>query len=239
MAEDDKRAGTPHLGCMSPSDFSPARPEPQNAAEPLDDLLARIRACRVCIDSPRRLPLPHAPRPVLRVGKGARILLASQAPGTRVHLSGLPFTDASGDRLREWLGVDKETFYDVGRIAIAPMGFCFPGQDGKGGDLPPRPECVATWHDRLFAALPDFELVLVIGAPAQNYHLRRLGLERFLPLSLTARVESWRAIWEARSAPRLLPLPHPSWRNSGWLKRHPWFATELLPVLRQEVARLV
>jgi uracil-DNA glycosylase len=203
---------------------------------PLDTLLAQIRACRTCVDHPRRTPLPHAPRPVLRVSSTARILIASQAPGTRVHLSGMPFTDASGDRLRDWLGVDSETFYDVSRIAIAPMGFCFPGQDAKGADLPPRPECVATWHDQLFAVLPSFELVLVIGAPAQNYHLRRLGLERFVKLSLTERVVRWREIFEARDGPRILPLPHPSWRNTGWLKRNPWFGEELLPVLRGEVA---
>ncbi|WP_081852992.1 uracil-DNA glycosylase family protein [Bosea sp. 117] len=202
----------------------------------LDTLVAQIRACRVCVDAPLRRPLPHEPRPVLRVSESARILIASQAPGTRVHLSGMPFTDASGHRLRSWLGVDVETFYDVGRIAIAPMGFCFPGQDAKGADLPPRAECVATWHDRLFAALPAFELVLVIGAPAQNYHLRRLGLERFVPLSLTERVLRWREIFEARAHPRILALPHPSWRNTGWLKRNPWFETELLPVLRAEVA---
>jgi uracil-DNA glycosylase len=204
--------------------------------EPLDALVSEIRACRVCVDHPLRTPLPHAPRPVLRVSSTAPILIASQAPGTRVHLSGMPFTDASGDRLRSWLGVDSETFYDVARIAIAPMGFCFPGQDAKGADLPPRPECVATWHDRLFAVLPAFELVLVIGAPAQNYHLRRLGLERFVKLSLTERVVRWREIFEARSGPKILPLPHPSWRNTGWLKRHPWFGEELLPVLRGEVA---
>ncbi|QJP17547.1 uracil-DNA glycosylase family protein [Starkeya sp. ORNL1] len=207
--------------------------------EPLDALVSEIRACRVCVDRPLRMPLPHAPRPVLRVSATARILIASQAPGTKVHLSGMPFTDASGDRLRSWLGVDSDTFYDVSRIDIAPMGFCFPGQDAKGADLPPRPECVATWHDRLFAVLPAFELVLVIGAPAQNYHLRRLGLERFVKLSLTERVVRWREIFDARSGPKILPLPHPSWRNTGWLKRHPWFGEELLPVLRGEVERVL
>ncbi|MCK0196186.1 uracil-DNA glycosylase family protein [Ancylobacter sp. 6x-1] len=219
---------------------APAVSVPEDPADPLAALLARIRACRVCVEQPRRAPLPHEPRPVLRVGSGtgggARILLASQAPGTKVHLSGLPFTDASGDRLRAWLGVDAPTFYDATRIAIAPMGFCFPGQDAKGGDLPPRPECAATWHDQLFAALPAFDLVLVIGAAAQNYHLRRLGLERFLRLNLTERMLRWREIFDARQGPRLLPLPHPSWRNTGWLKRHPWFESELLPVLRAEVA---
>jgi uracil-DNA glycosylase len=207
--------------------------------ESLDALVDEIRACRVCVDHPLRTPLPHPPRPVLRVSSAARILIASQAPGTKVHLSGMPFTDASGDRLRDWLGVDSHTFYDVARIAIAPMGFCFPGQDAKGADLPPRPECVATWHDRLFAVLPAFELVLVIGAPAQNYHLRRLGLERFVKLNLTERVVRWREIFEARSGPRILPLPHPSWRNTGWLKRNPWFGDELLPVLRGEVAGIL
>ncbi|HSI42041.1 MAG TPA: uracil-DNA glycosylase family protein [Xanthobacteraceae bacterium] len=207
-------------------------------ALPLDALVAQIRACRACVEAPIRAPLPHAPRPVLRVSGAARLLVASQAPGTKVHLSGMPFTDASGDRLRDWMGLVPETFYDVERVAIAPMGFCFPGQDATGADLPPRPECALLWHDRLFAALPRIELVLAIGAPAQAYHLRRLGLGHLVGGGLTERVANWRAIYRARSGPRLLPLPHPSWRNTGWLKRHPWFEQELLPVLRAEVAAL-
>lgn len=208
-------------------------------AEALETLLADIRACRACVESPRGKPLPHAPRPVLHVGPKARILVAGQAPGTKVHASGQSFDDASGDRLRQWMGIDRAAFYDEDRIAIAAMGFCFPGQDAKGGDLPPRKECAALWHDRLFAARAPFDLVLAVGAASQAYHLKRLGLERFAGGGLTDRVARWRAIWEARDTPRLLPLPHPSWRNTGWLKRHPWFEAELVPVLRAEVARLL
>ncbi|MBS7553000.1 uracil-DNA glycosylase family protein [Ancylobacter dichloromethanicus] len=205
----------------------------------LDSLLAAIRACRFCVETPRGKPLPHPPRPVLHVGPRARILIAGQAPGTKVHASGQSFTDASGDRLRAWLGIDRATFYDPDRIAVAAMGFCFPGQDAKGGDLPPRRECAGLWHDRLFAARAPFDLVVAVGAASQAYHLKRLGLERFARGGLTGRVERWREIFAARAAPRLLPLPHPSWRNTGWLKRHPWFEAELLPVLRAEVARLL
>lgn len=209
----------------------------------LDTLLARIRACRVCVETPRGAPLPHAPRPVLRVSATARILVASQAPGTKVHASGRPFTDASGDRLRAWMGVSADEFYDVARIAIAPMGFCFPGQDAKGADLPPRRECVATWHDQLFAALPAFRLVLAVGRPAQAYHLKRLGLGHLTGSSLTATVARWRTVRaEGRRLPRpviLYPLPHPSWRNTGWLKRNPFFEAELLPELKADIARLL
>ncbi|MCJ8142089.1 uracil-DNA glycosylase family protein [Ancylobacter sp. A5.8] len=205
----------------------------------LDTLLAEIRACRFCVESPRGKPLPHEPRPVLSVSARAPILVAGQAPGTRVHASGQSFNDPSGDRLRTWMGIDRTTFYDPSRISIAAMGFCFPGQDAKGGDLPPRRECAARWHDRLFAARPPFELVLAIGAASQAYHLRRLGLERFATGGLTERIARWRDIWQARQGPRVLVLPHPSWRNTGWLKRHPWFDAELVPVLRAEVARLI
>ncbi|WP_454914696.1 uracil-DNA glycosylase family protein [Xanthobacter sediminis] len=210
---------------------------------PLDALVARIRACRVCVEAPRGAPLPHEPRPVLRVSATARILLASQAPGTKVHLSGLPFTDASGDRLRAWMGVGKDEFYDAARIAIAPMGFCFPGQDAKGADLLPRRECVETWHDALFAALPPFRLVLAVGRPAQAYHLRRLGLSHLAQASLTQTVAAWRTV-RAEGArldpPTLLyPLPHPSWRNTGWLRRNPFFEAELLPELKADIARIL
>ena len=211
----------------------------RSTPDTLDDLLAEIRACRVCVEAPRRQPLPHLPRPVLHVTSRARILIASQAPGTKVHASGQSFDDASGDRLRDWMGVDRATFYDDSRVAIAAMGFCFPGQDSKGGDLPPRTECAAIWHDRLFAARAPFALIIAVGASAQAYHLRRMGLERFTKVGLTERVMAWREIYEAHRHPRILTLPHPSWRNTGWLKRHPWFAQELLPVLRAEVARLL
>ncbi|ADH88204.1 conserved hypothetical protein [Ancylobacter novellus DSM 506] len=208
-------------------------------SDTLDAVLAEIRACRVCVEHPLGKPLPHEPRPVLHVGPRSRILIAGQAPGTKVHASGRSFDDASGKRLRDWLGIDADTFYDAERISIAAMGFCFPGQDAKGGDLPPRRECASLWHDRLFAARKPFELVVAVGAASQAYHLKRLGLERFAAGGLTERVERWREIWDARETPRIVPLPHPSWRNTGWLKRHPWFEAELVPVLRAEVARLL
>ncbi len=199
------------------------------------DLLQQIRRCRACVETPRGLPLPHEPRPVLHVSATARILVASQAPGTRVHASGRSFTDASGDRLRAWMGVDDETFYDERRIAIAAMGFCFPGQDANGGDLPPRRECAALWHDRLFAALPPFDLILTVGRAAQSYHFRRLGLGHLLAGGLSETVAAWRAIRTAHPVTRLYALPHPSWRNTGWLKRNPWFEAEVLPELRRDV----
>jgi uracil-DNA glycosylase len=194
-----------------------------------------IAACRICVEHPLRLPLPHAPRPVAWPSTTARIMIAGQAPGLRVHESGLPFNDASGDRLRNWMGIDRESFYDRARIAVVPMGFCFPGYDAKGGDLPPRLECRLAWHDRLMATMPQVDLILAIGATAQAYHLARLGLGAYRQKSLTATVEHWQAIFQARTHPAVLVMPHPSWRNTGWLKRHPWFAGELLPVLRQEV----
>ncbi len=203
----------------------------------LDALLRDIGACRICKDAPLGAhPLPHEPRPVVRVTQTARLLVASQAPGIRVHASGLPFDDRSGDRLRDWMGVDAATFYDTRRIAFAPMGFCFPGYDGAGADLPPRRECARHWHDRLFALLPRVETVLTVGGYAQDYHLARLGLAtRREPMTQTVR--RWRDF--SGGTPRVIPLPHPSWRNTGWLKKNPWFETELLPQLRAEVARLV
>jgi uracil-DNA glycosylase len=201
----------------------------------LEDLLVRIGACRICRDAPLSSPLPHEPRPVVRVSPTARLLVAGQAPGIKVHASGLVFDDRSGDRLRDWMGVDRETFYDARRIAFVPMGFCFPGYDTLGADLPPRRECRRAWHDRLLALLPNVETVLTIGGYAQDYHLARLGLStRRRPM--TEVVRGWRDY--AHICPRVLPLPHPSWRNTGWLKRNPWFETELLPVLQAEVRRL-
>ena len=164
----------------------------------------------------------------------ARLMIAGQAPGVRVHQSGLPFADPSGDRLRQWMGVDSATFYDEARIAIVPMGFCFPGWDANKGDLPPRRECRAAWHDRLMAALPAIETILVIGAYAQEYHLSRLGLPRAKGEGMTDVVR--RHADFAATRPRVLPLPHPSWRNSGWLKKNPWFEAEVLPELRRLVA---
>ena len=211
------------------------------AAKPqtLNALVKDIRACRLCRDAPAGRPLPHEPRPVLRVSPTARIAVCGQAPGTRVHASGIPFTDPSGDRLRDWMGVTPCEFYDAARIAIIPMGFCFPGLDAKGGDLPPRRECAHTWHERVFSVMPQIELLLLVGQYAQTWHLP----ER-THATLTATVAEWRQISRAGDSRthrkvRAFPLPHPSWRNTGWLKANAWFAAELLPVLRIEVrARL-
>ena len=190
----------------------------------LSALLKEIRACRVCAEA-----LPHDPRPVIRAGSKARIAIVGQAPGTRVHASGKPFTDPSGDRLREWLGVDEAVFYDEDLIAIAPMGFCFPGLDAKGGDLPPRKECAPLWQDRVFRQLKNVELILLVGQYAQRHHLGR-GAKK----TLTETVRCWRDY-----GPRFIPTPHPSWRNNAWIKKNPWFETELLPELRDRVAALV
>lgn len=192
-----------------------------------------VRACRVCRQEPRGQPLPHEPRPVFQLGRTARLLIASQAPGTRVHASGRPFTDASGDRLRDWLGIGPEIFYDPGRVAILPMGLCFPGQDERGADLPPRRECAPRWRARLMHELGSIELILAIGMYAQSWHLG--GLRK---PSLTETVKAWREPYETLS-PAVIPLPHPSWRNNGWIRREPWFERELLPVVRAHVARLV
>ena len=200
-----------------------------------DTLAARLRACRICRDAPRfGGPLPHEPRPILQGSATARLCIASQAPGTRAHASGIPFRDPSGVRLRHWLDLDEATFYDPSRVAIVPMGSCFPGQDRKGGDLPPRRECAPEWRGPLFRALPDLELILLIGQYAQAWHLA----EDFEG-GLTATVARWREILNAARRPRILPMPHPSWRNNGWLKRHPWFEAELLPVLRAELRIMV
>lgn len=199
-------------------------------SESLDDITRRIRACRICAEQPFGRPLPHEPRPVLQPSSQARILIASQAPGTKVHLSGKPFTDASGDRLRNWLGITPDEFYDPTKFAIVPMGFCFPGQDARGADLPPRRECAPAWREPLMAAMPQIELVLTIGLYAQAWHMgeTRRG-------SLTETVMNWREIFAAPSRPVVLPLPHPSWRNTGWLKKHPWFEMDLLPFLKMEI----
>lgn len=196
----------------------------------LERLTVKIRACRICVDNPVGRPLPHEPRPVLLPSSSARILLAGQAPGTRVHLSGMPFTDASGDRLRSWLGVSAEEFYDTEKFAIVPMGFCFPGQDAKGSDLPPRRECAPAWRASLMALMPQIDLVLTIGSYALSWHMGEARRS-----SLTETVRDWRAIWDTPASLKVLPLPHPSWRNSGWLKQNPWFEMDLLPFLRSEI----
>lgn len=200
----------------------------------LDNVLAAIRACRHCVEAPQGKPLPHEPRPVLRVSSTARLAVCSQAPGTKVHLSGTPFTDRSGDRLRDWMGVTPQEFYDEARIAIVPMGFCFPGQDEKGADLPPRRECAALWHGKLFQALPQLELVLAVGSYAQDWHLGEAA-----GANLQETMLGWRKHFKRKRRPRVLPLPHPSWRNNKWLTDNSWFETELLPVLRREVRRLL
>jgi uracil-DNA glycosylase len=208
------------------------------AGDRLGALHAAMLVCRRCREAPLQAPLPHEPRPIFRMSATARLVIASQAPGIRAHLSGIPFKDPSGVRLRAWLGLDEAEFYDASRLMILPMGFCFPGHDAQGGDLPPRGECRRAWHDRLFGALPQVETVLAIGLPSLRYHAARLAPDLLPVRRLTEAVEDWRRYFE-RPAPRLLPLPHPSWRNSGWLKRHPWFEAELLPVLRREVGRLM
>jgi uracil-DNA glycosylase len=200
----------------------------------LDQLLDEIGACRICVEAPDGAPLAHEPRPVLRVSRTARLAVVGQAPGTRVHASGVPFSDPSGERLREWMGVTAEEFYDVRRIAIVPMGFCYPGQDANGGDLPPRRECARQWRKRLFEQLGQIELMLLVGGYAQRWHL---GAEA--TRGVTTTVASWQSILQQRGAIRFLPLPHPSWRNNAWLKKHSWFERELLPVLRQEVRRRI
>ena len=197
-------------------------------------LLAAIRACRHCVEAPQGKPLPHEPRPVLRASATARLAVCSQAPGTKVHESGTPFTDRSGDRLRAWMGVRPEEFYDGARVAIVPMGFCFPGQDANGADLPPRRECAPRWHRELFAALPQLELVLAVGSYAQKWHLGEAA-----GMTLEETMRDWRTHLRRKRVPRVLPLPHPSWRNNAWLRENIWFEQELLPVLRREVRRLL
>lgn len=198
----------------------------------IDALMDDIRQCRICSDEPLGAPLPHMPNPVCVASSTARICISGQAPGIRVHKSGKPFTDPSGDRLRQWMGVDEATFYDASKLAIVPMSFCFPGYDAQGSDLPPRKECKAAWHDQVFAAMPQLELTLVIGQYAQAYHL---GKRR--KRTMTETVMAWREYIDG--TPSVLPLPHPSWRNSGWLKRNAWFEDEVLPVLRNRVQQML
>lgn len=188
----------------------------------LKTLLADVRACTLCAKD-----LPLGPRPVLQLHASARILVAAQAPGRKVHETGLPFNDASGDRLRDWLGITREVFYDPTQLAIVPMGFCFPGT-GKSGDLPPRPECAPQWRGRLLQHLRQLQLTLVIGRYAQAYHLPGTHA------TLTELVRDWRSHW-----PTVVPLPHPSPRNNLWLRRNPWFEAELLPQLRARVATVL
>lgn len=185
-------------------------------------LLAEVRRCAICADH-----LPEGPRPVVSASPQAPILLVGQAPGRRVHASGIPFDDPSGDRLRDWLGVDRDTFYNPTRIAIVPMGFCYPGT-GKSGDLPPRPECAPAWREQVLAPLTRVQLTVVMGAYALKYHLNP-GRK-----SLTAVVKDWENYW-----PTHIPLPHPSPRNIRWFKTNPWFESDVIPILRRRVAHLL
>ena len=198
-------------------------------ASTLQSLAERIAGCRLCADQFAATETAHQPRPVVRPSSTARILIAGQAPGARVHKSGLPFDDPSGDRLRDWLGVDRATFYDTSRLSIVPMAFCFPGYDARGSDLPPPKRCAETWRSDLLAAMGQVELTLLVGQYAQAWHMGRAR-----KASLTETVRHWQEY-----GPKLLPLPHPSWRNTGWLKRNPWFEAEVLPWLRARVADLL
>lgn len=209
---------------------------------PLDVLADEVRKCRICLEHPDKgRALNHEPRPVFQLSASACICIAGQAPGIRAHESGIPFSDPSGVRLRQWLDIDENTFYDARRIAILPMGFCFPGLDAHGGDLPPRPECARTWRDRLMAQMPDLRLLLLVGGHAQRWNLQRLHAPRELArLGVNDTVAHWCSIYDNPAlTPRSIPLPHPSWRNSGWLNRNPWFESELLPELRQAVRSLL
>lgn len=188
----------------------------------MDELLNDIRACRLCADRFAATETGHAPRPVIRARPSARLLIVGQAPGMRVHHSGRPFTDPSGDRLRDWLGLDEATFYDEERVAIVPMAFCFPGYR-KGSDLPPPSLCARTWRRRVIDSLPNLRLSVLVGSYAQRWHLGVTG-------NMTDTVARWDDF-----LPDAIPVPHPSWRNTAWLKRNPWFAERLLPVLRTRV----
>ncbi len=190
-------------------------------------LAADIQNCRLCADRFAKTASGHEPRPVPWFRASARLLIVGQAPGARVHESGRPFTDPSGDRLRDWMGVNAETFYDRGHIAILPMAFCFPGYNAKGSDLPPPPICASTWRNRVLDMLPDIRLTLLVGGYSQKWHLGNRA-------SVTATVAAWRD-----HAPTRFPLPHPSWRNTAWIRKNPWFETELLPELRANVRKVL
>lgn len=190
----------------------------------LEALLAEARACRLCAQH-----LPLGPRPVLRAGVTARLLIVGQAPGTKVHETGVPWNDASGERLRQWLALDRDAFYDESRIAIIPTGLCYPGRAPNGGDLPPRPECAPRWHPPLLRALPNIRLTLLVGSHAQAY-----GLGARRRRTMTETVRAWRDY-----LPQVIPLPHPSWRTTAWQRKNPWFDEELLPDLRRRVHQLL
>jgi len=190
----------------------------------LHDLLKEVRACEICAPD-----LPLGPRPTVVAKSSAKIMIIGQAPGTKVHETGIPWSDPSGDRLRNWLRVTREIFYDGSKIAIMPMGFCYPGRLERGGDNPPRPECAPAWHEKILAGLPDIELTLLVGMSAQKYYLAEQNKK-----TLTETVRHWQEF-----APAMIPTPHPSWRTTAWLKKNLWFEAELLPVLQQKVRKLL
>ncbi|MBT3907512.1 MAG: uracil-DNA glycosylase family protein [Rhodospirillaceae bacterium] len=187
----------------------------------ISDLLAQVRDCRECDQH-----LPLGPRPVLRASAKARVVMIGQAPGTKVHNSGVPWNDASGDRLRDWLGMDRDTFYSTDRLAIIPMAFCYPGRASNGGDNPPRPECAPLWHGPLLEALPKLELTLLIGSYAQKYYLKKTAAK-----TMTETVRNWR-----NYLPGIVPTPPPSWRTTAWLRKNPWFEADVVPELRERLA---
>jgi uracil-DNA glycosylase len=195
----------------------------ENRMDGSSALADRIKGCTLCAERFAATATAHEPRPVVWFRPGARILIAGQAPGARVYASGLPFDDPSGDRLRDWLGIDAATFYDRSRVAIVPMAFCFPGYDARKADLPPPPLCAQTWHAQVMAQLESVELTVLVGAHAHRWHM---GIRT----PVTQTVADWR-----RHAPGVFPLPHPSWRNTGWLRKNPWFTADVLPVLRNRV----
>lgn len=186
----------------------------------LPELLREVRACRICADH-----LPLGPRPVVQAGSSARLLIVGQAPGLRVHQTGIPFNDPSGDRLRDWLGMSRDEFYDAAKVAILPMGFCYPGR-GRSGDNPPRAECAPAWRQQLLDQLPNIELTLLVGRYAQEWHLGKGA-------TLTDRVKHWQSY-----GPKVIPLPHPSPRNNLWLRSNPWFEQDLLPELKARIGQI-
>jgi uracil-DNA glycosylase len=190
----------------------------------LPRLLREISACRIC-----EAELPQGPRPILRASRSARLLIISQAPGSKVHQTGVPWNDASGDRLRDWMNLNRSMFYDRAKIAIVPIGFCYPGAAASGGDKPPRPECAPLWHERVLDHLPNLQLTLLIGQYSQKRYLAS-GRKS----SMTETVKAF-----AEYGPKFFPLPHPSWRSGIWMKRQPWFEQEILPRLRRAVQRAI
>tara|TARA_X000000950_G_scaffold108205_1_gene136464 strand:+ start:177997 stop:178653 length:657 start_codon:yes stop_codon:yes gene_type:complete len=192
-------------------------------SDEISALFEKVRTCRICADAQN--PLPHAPNPVFQMSPSARLLIAGQAPGNLVNISGRPFTDPSGDRLRDWMGIDSDTFYDVSKVAILPMGFCFPGYTPKGADKPPRKECASAWREQMLTILTQSRFTLLIGGYAQKWHLG----DRYAG-SVAGTVQNWRDY-----LPEYFVLPHPSWRNNAWLKKNIWFERELVPELRTYV----